>query len=120
LQNEELLVSKLPNYKKAIIDPDKIKNYILSPAHPVGRFKAAFFQSMGYTQENWQQFLDDIREYHLTEDAEPVEKTEYGQKYIITGEVKGPNGKIILLRSVWIVLSGEDTPRFITIYPEGG
>jgi len=111
---------KLPDYEKAIIDPSKIKNYILSPAHPVGRFKAAFFQSMGYTQGNWQQLLDDIRQYHLTGEAEPVEKTGYGQKYIIKSATKGPNGKIVLLRSVWIVLSGEDTPRFITIYPEGG
>ncbi len=110
---------KLPHCEKAIIDPEKIKDYILSPSHPVGRFKAAFFQSMGYTRENWKQLIHDIRKYHLTGDAEPVEKTEYGQKYIIKSNIKGPNGKIVLLRSVWIVLSGEDMPRFITIYPEG-
>lgn len=111
---------QIPNYKKAFIDPIKIRDYILSASHPLGRFKAAFFQKMGYTQENWEQLKSDIRQYHLPLEAKPVEKTKYGQKYEINGLIRGPNGKIVMLRSIWIFLKGDDTPRFITIYPEGG
>jgi hypothetical protein len=35
-------------------------------------------------------------------------------------QLKGPNGKIVIFRSIWIILEGEDIPRLITIYPEGG
>ncbi|MDO9287731.1 MAG: hypothetical protein Q7T83_02945 [Thermodesulfovibrionales bacterium] len=113
-------MARLPNYEKAIIDPNKIRNYILSFEHPIGRFKAAFFKGMGYTRENWEQFINDIRRYHLQLDAKPTEKNKYGQKYEINGLINGPNGKILMLRSVWIVLESEDIARFITIYPEGG
>jgi hypothetical protein len=113
-------MARLPNYEKALIEPTKIRDYILSPIHPIGRFKAVLFQGMGYTQENWEQLIDDIRLYHLPLDAKPIEKSKYGQKYIIGGLIKGPNGKIVIFRSIWIILEGEDIPRLITIYPEGG
>lgn len=110
----------LSNNEKAFIEPAKIRDYILSPTHPIGRFKASLFKTMGYSQENWEQLIDDIRLYHLPLDAKPVEKSKYGQKYTIRGLIKGPNGKIVMFRSIWIILEGEDIPRFITIYPEGG
>ena len=113
-------MAKLPNYEKAFIDPAKIRNYILSPTHPIGRFKMALFQKMGYTDKNWKELVDDIKEHHLPLDAEPVEKTKYGQKYLIKGIIKGPSGNVVMLKSIWIILKSEDMPRFITIYPEGG
>ena len=87
---------RLPNYEKAIISSNKIRNYILSFEHPIGRFKAAFFKGMGYTTENWERFISDIRHYHLQLDAKPTEKTKYGQKYEINGLINGPNGKMVL------------------------
>ncbi|PIV85321.1 MAG: adhesin [Nitrospirae bacterium CG17_big_fil_post_rev_8_21_14_2_50_50_9] len=110
----------LPNHENAYVDSAKIRNYVLSASHPIGRFKAAYFRGLGYTHEKWKQFEDDIREQHLTLEAEPTEKTKYGQKYTIKGFVKCPNGKRVLLQSIWIILEGENTPRFVTIYPEGG
>jgi hypothetical protein len=112
-------MARLPNCEKAFIDPTKIRDYILSFEHPIGRFKAALSQNMGYTHENWEQFVSDIKKYHLPMEAEPIGKTKYGQKYKMTGIIQGPNGKIMMFRSIWIILNGEDTPRFITIYPEG-
>ena len=40
---------KLPNASGAIIEPAKLRDYLLSPAHPVGRFKAPFFVALGYS-----------------------------------------------------------------------
>jgi hypothetical protein len=39
----------LPNADRALIDEARIREYLLSDAHPVGRFKAAFFRSLGFT-----------------------------------------------------------------------
>jgi len=50
----------LTNAERAVIEPAKIRDYLLSPSHPVGRFKAAVFASLGYTQENWQILHEDL------------------------------------------------------------
>ena len=44
----------LPNADRATIEPSKVRDYLLSPAHPIGRFKAAVFAALGYTQDDWQ------------------------------------------------------------------
>jgi len=38
---------KLPNSENAVVPPEKLRDYILSPVHPVGRFKSAFFRGLG-------------------------------------------------------------------------
>ncbi len=110
-------MARIPNYEKAIIEPVKLKYYVLSDTHPIGRFKAVLFQQMGYTRENWEQFAEDIRTQHLTLDAEIGGRTKYGQKYIITGDINGASGRVMKLKSIWIILTGEELPRFITVYP---
>ena len=35
---------------RAIVDGAKVHDYLLSPEHPVGRFKAVFFGTLGYTR----------------------------------------------------------------------
>jgi hypothetical protein len=50
----------LPNAKRALVAPNKVRDYLLSPSHPVGRFKAAVFAALGYTQENWERLRDDL------------------------------------------------------------
>jgi len=107
----------MPNSENAYIDAAKIREYILSSTHPIGRFKAALFYKLGYSQEKWEQLELDIRQQHLPLDAEPITQSQYGTKYAIKGIVKTPNGGKVLLRSIWIILEGDETPRFVTIYP---
>jgi len=76
---------QLPSADLAIIEPSKLQDYLLSPFHPLGRFKAAFFASLGYSHERWQELDRDIREQHLIMDAELGEITKYGRKYLIRG-----------------------------------
>jgi len=108
----------LPNSENAYIDAAKIRDYILSTAHPIGRFKAAFFFKLGYSQDRWEQLELDIRQQHLPLDAEQIAQSEYGTKYAIKGFLKSPNGGKVLLQSIWIILEGDNIPRFVTIYPE--
>lgn len=108
----------LPNIDKAVIDPEKLRNYLLSTSHPIGRFKADFFQSIGFAGDNWEILESEIRRL-LGGGAIPKEKTEYGQKYEIRGAIFGPSGQRAEIVTAWIILNGEDIPRFITAYPGG-
>lgn len=109
---------KLPNADKAIIPAEKLRDYILSPSHPVGKFKAVFFESLGYTQENWQNFEEEIRNLIANNEASAVEQNEYGQKFEVKGIINGYRNNSSLIKTVWIILNDEENPRFITAYPE--
>ncbi|MFO0327747.1 MAG: DUF6883 domain-containing protein, partial [Gemmatimonadota bacterium] len=39
----------------------KVRDYLLSPEHPVGRFKARVFAAAGYRREAWQQLREELR-----------------------------------------------------------
>jgi hypothetical protein len=84
---------KILHPEKALVTRDKIESYLLSPVHPVGRHKAAFFYSLGYTQTDWRVLKRDILSL-IYQDAQPVAVTEYGSKYEIRGAITGPNQRI--------------------------
>jgi hypothetical protein len=73
-----------------------------------------------HPREDWAQFDSDLRKYHLSEDVSDTLESRYGVKYVIRANLKGPTGETVELVSVWIILKGEDTPRFVTAYPGGG
>jgi hypothetical protein len=108
---------KLPNSENAIVPPEKLRDYILSPIHPVGRFKSMFFRGLGYSAEAFELLDSDIRSL-LVAEAELAEVSKFGTKYLVRGLLSGPNGRSGLIITVWIILSGEAAPRFVTAYPE--
>jgi hypothetical protein len=109
----------LPNADRAVIGEAKLLDYLLSRAHPVGRFKARFFTSLGYSQEEWGQLEADLRSQHLTQPATLVGTTRHGRKYEIRAILRGPSGHAVAVVSVWIIRAGEEVPRFVTAYPGG-
>ena len=109
---------RLPNAERAIVELRKVRDYLLSPGHPVGRFKALFFGRLGFTTETWQELRDELRSVPLQEEAELAERTAYGQKYIVRGTIAGAAGREARVLTVWIILNDEDTPRLVTAYPE--
>lgn len=108
---------KLPNPDKAVIPIEKVRDYLLSPTHSVGRHKATFFSMLGYNQSDWQVLEQDFQEF-LNEDANFIEETDYGKKYEIRGSIAGPNGRSAAVITAWIVLYDEEFARFVTAYPE--
>lgn len=107
---------KIPNADRAHIPREKLQDYILSETHAVGRFKAKFFRALGYGRDEWRALRDDILSL-LENEAVEKDLTEYGQKYEVRGIIQGPSGKRAEVVSAWIILDGEDYPRFITVYP---
>ena len=108
---------KLPNAEKAIVDERKIREYLLSPSHPVGRFKAKFFESIGFPPEAWSEFMGALEKLAAEGEAEVVEESNYGHKYLIRGHISGQGARLAEVDSVWIIRAGDDTPRLVTVYP---
>ena len=106
---------QIPNPDRAVIEPAKLRDYLLSPTHPVGRFKAPFFLALGYSAAEWNRLEADLRSQHLPHDAVAAPPTPYGQKHVIRATLVGPAGG-----SARVVMRvGEDFARFVTAYPEG-
>jgi hypothetical protein len=112
-------LAKLPNADKAVIDSEKIRGYVLSSTHPVGRFKAAFFGRFGYSAEKWMEFEQRLRELILSQDVAAVEETQYGRKYVVEGSLGTPSGQAVKVVTVWVILKRQGIPRLVTVYPGG-
>ena len=108
----------LPNAEQAIIERGKLEGYLLSEAHPVGRFKARFFAGLGFTAVNWRELESALRSQHLPESATSGPVEAFGQRFTIRAILKGPGGAA-LVTSVWFVRTGEAVARFVTAYPGG-
>lgn len=107
----------LPNVDRAVIDAAKVRDYLLSEAHPVGRFKAAFFMALGYSAGRWDLLRDDFLALARAGTAAPGKPSPFGRILQVDGILTGPSGRSVAVRTVWIVDAGEQTPRFITAYP---
>ena len=108
---------KLPVSDQAVMEAAKLRDYLLSFAHPVGRIKAAFFAAYGYTANNWRQLEADLRRLVEAQDVNKSQSSRYGQKYEVRGTIKAPNGKSVEVVAVWIIRRGEHVPRFVTAHP---
>ena len=108
---------RLPNAEKAVVDEAKVRGYLLAPEHPVGRFKAAFFRSLGYTTADWQRLQDALLSHAQTGDASPEPSSTYGQKFRIRAMLQGLAGRSAVIVSIWIIRPGDDQPRFVTAFP---
>jgi hypothetical protein len=108
---------KLPNSENAVVDQRKVRDYLLSRSHPVGRFKATFFARVGFTTKNADRLITELRNLAAHGEAQPSEATEYGQKYTISGILRGPSGATLEVTTVWILLKPTGAPRLVTVYP---
>jgi hypothetical protein len=101
----------------SLIEPAKVRDYLLSREHPIGRFKAVFFESLGYSADAWQRLEADLRALAVAGEAVLGDRAKYGQKYQVRGTLSGPSGRSVSLVTVWIVRWGERAPRFVTAFP---
>jgi hypothetical protein len=106
-----------PDAQRAFVEPAKLRDYLLSSSHPVGRFKAKVFFALGYTPENWQELQSGLLDIARTGQTHPGQPSPYGVKYEVSGILKGPNGREAAIVTAWIVANGEDFARFVTAYP---
>jgi hypothetical protein len=107
----------LPHRQNAYVPPRKLRDYLLSETHAVGKSKAKFFQSLGFDDTNIDILEQGLLLIAQTELVKDVISSPHGEKYVIDGFLQTPAGRNIYIRTVWIVEPVEDSPRFITAYP---
>lgn len=104
---------KLP--ADALIAPEKLTHYLLRwrPEDD----KSAFLAQAGYTLVNSDRLRHDIQTQLLPLDADFLELTEYGPKYLIRGSLRGPNGRELQVVTIWMTEEASQQTKFITLYP---
>ena len=108
--------SKLPNFVKAIIHPNKIWGYALRTDHDEGKSKANLFGLMGficlsleerdYAREDWrksgQLLIAQIRHGISTNTILEASPARHGVTLTVYLPIEGPNGRREDLRTVWM------------------
>jgi hypothetical protein len=107
----------LPNADRAVIAGAKIRDYLLSDTHPVGRFKATFFQALGYSRGGWERLRDDLLKLARTTPAAPGKPSPFGRTFLVDGMLTGPLGRSAEVRTVWYIHASEEVPKFVTAFP---
>ena len=110
-------MAKLPSAADAIIPREKVVNYLLSTSHPVGRSKAVYFGALGFDEAQPEVFEAALLQHATSAMVIEQEANEFGEKFVLEGGLDGPKGNASRVRSVWIILKEEDTPRLVTAYP---
>jgi hypothetical protein len=107
---------KLPDGESAIVEIEKLRDYCLSLEHPRGRHKARVFHSLlGMTTAHSEELRASLIDAALNRTATLEASDLYGTRYIIDFELKHGE-RTAMIRSCWIVRSGEIAPRFVTCY----
>jgi hypothetical protein len=108
---------RLPNRKQAYISPKKLREYLLSENHPVGRFKAKVFTAAGFREHNIDSLREGLLAIAYTNEVKEEIQVAHGRKYVLDGTLPSPAGSILHLRTIWMIDIGEDAPRLVTAYP---
>lgn len=111
---------KLPNCEQATVPREKLTEYLLSPDHPDGRDKAAFFSRVGFSIAAWQILAEALLRHAAVHEVARIADNEFGKRYVVEGPLDAPDGRTPLVRSVWFVAFGNELPRLVSAYPLRG
>ena len=106
---------KLPNGERAVVDNRKLLDYCLNPQHPRGRNKARVFAAVGIWQSNVEELRTALLAAAKNTDAQPGVANAYGQRYVVDFDL-AREGRMVRIRSTWIIRSGEGLPRLTGCY----
>jgi len=109
----------MPGADRAVIDAEKVRDYLLSHEHPIGRFKTPVFEALGFSEADWPSLQLALHALADTSTATLIETSRFGQKYHLIGTLQGQSGRQAVIVTIWICRAGEDFPRFVTAYPGG-
>ena len=76
---------KLPNALSAVVEREKVVDYLLNRAHRYGASKAEFFFKYGFRLDQWDVLMKALREHGQKHDVINVTETGFGPRYLIDG-----------------------------------
>ncbi|QLE64003.1 minor capsid protein [Furfurilactobacillus rossiae] len=109
---------RLPGASDAIIPEAKLTKYALDPTNTHGGAdKARVFKSaLGYTQDNYQDLIDQIHAGQTKYHAVSKGDAGYGMQYQVDMPITGPNGAIKNVRTAWIKDKQSGQTRLVSLY----
>jgi Domain of unknown function (DUF6883) len=108
---------KLPHADTAVVEREKIVDYLLNSAHRYGASKARFFSEFGFRVERWEELAGALREHSRAFDVVRERETGFGPRYVVEGELDTPCGRRPRVRTIWQFDRGAVAPRLISAYP---
>lgn len=87
----------LPGADRAVVEAAKVRDYLLSLQHPIGRAKARFFHALGFTEADWPKLQEALQDLARSGEAEPAEANAFGQKYLVRGILQGPRQGVAIV-----------------------
>lgn len=107
---------KMPNNTEAIVDTNKITDYLLSDTHEIGKHKAAFFKSFGFDVSSPITITKALKAHAEERVILNSKDSPYGKKYELECEIETPDDRNPCIVSVWIIENNTNEPRLITAY----
>ncbi len=102
-------------HENSQIAHEKVTRYLLNLRDEDDKSK--FLAQAGYTAAHADKLLEDLRGL-LTQQAELIQTTEYGDKYHIHGTLIGPNGRHLRVVSIWMIEEATGQTKFVTLIPD--
>ena len=109
--------ARLPNADHAFVEPEKLANYLLDADHPEGGPKWRFLKRFGFQIDQPDTLEASLLAYARQNDFSFQISTPYGEKFEIDGPLVSPDGRLPTVRTVWIIDTGTDALRFVTMKP---
>ena len=96
---------------KVEIAPEKITGYLLVKKQK--NDKSAFLAKLGYTMENWNDLLEDIKKLVTDNNATLQNETQFGSFYQVKGKLRD-----FSVVTIWLQQNQKENFKFITLFPE--
>ena len=79
--NRKIVKMRLPNAENALIEKEKITEYLLNHTHRYGASKARFLASFGFYVGDWQVLAYALHEHGIRNVVTRVRDTAFGARY---------------------------------------
>ena len=110
------MTTRLPHGDEAILDIRKIEDYCLNPSHARGRHKARVFrEALGFRQSDAAWLRDTLLAAARLSEASPIAVDSWGTQWRLDATI-GRQEKRAVVRTIWIVRSGDSVPRFVSCW----
>jgi hypothetical protein len=116
VDGDQVRMARLPNIEQAILEARKIEDYCLNPDHPRGRHKARVFRdALGIVRNDAEWLRKTLLESLHDSEAIELASDAFGSRWRVDMRIRR-HGITIMVRTVWIVQTGEQVPHFVTCW----
>jgi hypothetical protein len=110
------MATGLPHAERAVLDVRKLEDYCLSPSHPRGRHKARVFREvLNIAQSDAAWLRDTLLQAARTSEATQLGADVWGSYWRIDLTIRRQE-KTAVVRTTWIIRTGETAPRFVSCW----